>query len=170
MERIKEEELNDLFKQPDKADKLKRLEELEKYKQRFSKEEFAEVNRLRDELNNGKRMFEYIGPCPDQGIKVDHTNWGKSISQAESQDISDTEDHINTPGHYHQGGFDVITILEKKFGPIMSKGFFLGNVLKYVMRYQSKGGVDSLMKAKFYLDALIDNENGQAYEQKTKGE
>lgn len=168
MERIKEEEMKELFEQPkhpDISDKVKRLKQLE-LKKKHSQEEFNELVTLRKELNNGKRLSPIPGsPGPDKpDIKVDHTNWGKSISQAQSQDI------INTPEHYHLGGIDAITILESKFGPIMSKGFFLGNVIKYVLRYQHKGGIEDLEKARFYLDALIKNEKGQAYEQKTKGD
>ena len=79
------------------------------------------------------------------------------------------EDLINTPSHYHKGGIDVITILEKRFGKEASRGFFLGNVLKYILRYPDKGGVSSLEKARFYLEALINNVKGKEYVQKTEG-
>lgn len=35
------------------------------------------------------------------------------------------------------------------------KGFAAGNVIKYVARYSRKNGVDDLLKARDYLDALI---------------
>ena len=35
-------------------------------------------------------------------------------------------------------------------------GFFSGNVVKYVVRYRSKGGVEDLKKARHYLDKLIE--------------
>jgi hypothetical protein len=34
-------------------------------------------------------------------------------------------------------------------------GFLRGNVIKYLFRYDKKGGVDDLRKAKWYLDELI---------------
>ena len=34
-------------------------------------------------------------------------------------------------------------------------GFMAGNVIKYVARYERKGGVDDLKKARQYLDWLI---------------
>ena len=37
-------------------------------------------------------------------------------------------------------------------------GFVEGNVVKYVSRWQSKGGIDDLRKAKHYIDLLIDHE------------
>ena len=37
-------------------------------------------------------------------------------------------------------------------------GFAAGNVVKYVIRYEEKGGVVDLEKARWYLDRLIDEE------------
>ena len=36
------------------------------------------------------------------------------------------------------------------------KGFLTGNVIKYISRYQDKGGVLDLQKCKHYLDKLIE--------------
>lgn len=35
-------------------------------------------------------------------------------------------------------------------------GFIEGNIIKYVTRYKSKGGLEDLYKAKSYLDRLIE--------------
>lgn len=35
-------------------------------------------------------------------------------------------------------------------------GYFEGNIVKYVSRWQLKGGVDDLRKARHYLDKLIE--------------
>jgi len=37
-------------------------------------------------------------------------------------------------------------------------GFLEGNVIKYVSRYQSKGGLEDLKKAKHYINLLINQE------------
>jgi len=37
-------------------------------------------------------------------------------------------------------------------------GYCEANVVKYVSRWQSKGGIDDLRKAKHYIDFLIDHE------------
>lgn len=37
-------------------------------------------------------------------------------------------------------------------------GFLEGNVIKYVSRWQAKGGLDDLKKAKHYLNLLINQE------------
>ena len=36
------------------------------------------------------------------------------------------------------------------------KGFLTGNVIKYIARFQDKGGVLDLQKCKHYLDKLIE--------------
>jgi hypothetical protein len=40
-------------------------------------------------------------------------------------------------------------------------GYFEGNVIKYVTRWRTKGGVADLEKAKHYLELLIELENPQ---------
>ena len=40
-------------------------------------------------------------------------------------------------------------------------GFFEGNIVKYVARWKSKGGIDDLRKARHYLDKLIELEVGK---------
>lgn len=40
-------------------------------------------------------------------------------------------------------------------------GFAEGNVVKYISRWRSKGGVSDLRKAKHYIDLLIDIEVGK---------
>lgn len=35
-------------------------------------------------------------------------------------------------------------------------GYFEGNIVKYVSRWQDKGGIEDLKKARHYLDKLIE--------------
>lgn len=69
------------------------------------------------------------------------------------------------PDHYHKGGIDVFKIMEVKFPLSERIGFLRGNVLKYLIRYQDKNGLEDLQKASRYLDELIKLE-GQRYGQK----
>ena len=62
------------------------------------------------------------------------------------------------PHYYHKGGIDVIGFMETKVNKDEMRGFFRGNVLKYVTRFHEKNGVDDLRKAKYYLDRLIELE------------
>jgi hypothetical protein len=72
-----------------------------------------------------------------------------------------TEDIINKPSHYHDGGIDVLELLKMKFGPDVIRGFYIGNVIKYTLRFEKKNGVQDLEKGLYYLQALIDHERGR---------
>ena len=36
-------------------------------------------------------------------------------------------------------------------------GFVEGNIIKYILRFKEKGGVQDLLKAKHYIELLIDS-------------
>jgi hypothetical protein len=36
-------------------------------------------------------------------------------------------------------------------------GFVEGNIIKYILRFKDKGGVQDLLKAKHYIELLIDS-------------
>ena len=40
-------------------------------------------------------------------------------------------------------------------------GYLEGNIIKYVSRWRDKGGVDDLLKARHYLDKLIEVHDGR---------
>ena len=55
--------------------------------------------------------------------------------------------------HYRKKSIQPITyILENELG------FCEGNVVKYVSRWREKNGIDDLLKAKHYIDFLIERE------------
>lgn len=56
--------------------------------------------------------------------------------------------------HYLRNGIDVIDFAELQFSSEEIKGFFRINILKYVTRFDRKGGLDDLKKAEHYLQML----------------
>jgi hypothetical protein len=40
-------------------------------------------------------------------------------------------------------------------------GFVEGNIIKYILRFKEKGGVQDLKKAKHYIELLIDSSKGK---------
>jgi len=63
-------------------------------------------------------------------------------------------------GHYKSKGIQPIEYILKN-----GLGFCEGNVVKYVTRWKDKNGIDDLLKAKHYIDFLIeeaqrDSDNG----------
>ena len=67
----------------------------------------------------------------------------------------DTGIKIN-PSHYKQGKIEVIDfILDQKMDYLTS------NICKYICRWRFKDGVCDLKKARWYLDKLIEKEEGK---------
>jgi len=68
-------------------------------------------------------------------------------------------DNINKPSHY-QGrfGMESIDALRNFMTPEQLKGFYLGNALKYQLRFQKKNGLEDLKKARWYLEREIKRE------------
>jgi len=63
------------------------------------------------------------------------------------------------PNHYHKGGIDLLTFIDKKLSKERKAGFYQINILKYLTRYQDKNGVEDLKKAQYYLNKLIELES-----------
>lgn len=64
-----------------------------------------------------------------------------------------------TPAHYVlEDGSDSMDLIAKILGREQFKGFLRGNALKYLIRYEQKGGVDDLRKALDYIERLADLE------------
>ena len=65
------------------------------------------------------------------------------------------EDVVNHPSHYTDGGIECIEAIEAALTTEEFRGYCKGNNLKYVWREKHKGGIESLKKAQWYLDRLI---------------
>jgi len=64
------------------------------------------------------------------------------------------------PNYYHKNGMDLFTACKKGLVDIQEfKSFCKLNIIKYVLRYQSKNGEEDLLKAKDYLNELLALEN-----------
>ena len=63
-------------------------------------------------------------------------------------------DNVNHPIHY-MGKVEVIDYIEDKLTPEQFEGYLVGNVMKYMSRYQKKNGLEDLKKGSWYLNKLI---------------
>jgi hypothetical protein len=63
-------------------------------------------------------------------------------------------DNVNHPAHYNQGGIECIEAIKAATGSGFVK-YCTGNVIKYLWRYDNKGGIEDLKKAAWYLDRAI---------------
>lgn len=67
-------------------------------------------------------------------------------------------DPVHHPSHYQTGkGFEVMDIIEA-----YDLGFCDGNVIKYVLRWKNKDGLQDLNKALWYLTRMIATETEKA--------
>jgi hypothetical protein len=82
-----------------------------------------------------------------------------SFDEFDELPVLEFEDEINAPKHYHKNGIDVIGFAELHYSKEELKGFYRINIIKYVDRYDTKGGLKSLEKAEFYLKKLMELEN-----------
>ena len=62
-------------------------------------------------------------------------------------------DNVYKPKHYMQYKIEPITFIMENQLP-----FAMGNVIKYVMRYKFKNGLEDLKKARRYIDMIIEQE------------
>lgn len=68
-------------------------------------------------------------------------------------DSLDTKVH---PKHYTYSKYECIEVLKDILGSDGFKEFCRGNVFKYLWRYNHKNGKEDLLKAKYYLEKLIE--------------
>lgn len=65
-------------------------------------------------------------------------------------------DQVNHPVHYTSGRIECIDAIDAAVADKPGEEApYVANVIKYVWRYNRKGGVESLKKARWYLDRLI---------------
>lgn len=68
------------------------------------------------------------------------------------------QDLVNNPTHYNQGKIECIEAIESA---VVNKSgvesFLVGNVIKYLWRYEAKGGIRDIEKAQWYLNKLLEN-------------
>lgn len=78
-----------------------------------------------------------------------------------SNDKSDVLTSAPHGTHYKALGIEPIEYIERN-----GLSFHEGNVVKYVTRWRGKGGIADLEKARWYLERLIELENGREEESK----
>lgn len=65
------------------------------------------------------------------------------------------EDPAVNPSHYKSGNIECIDYIVDTLGPGAAY-YCQGNVTKYLHRWEQKGGVQDLKKAKWYLEKMIE--------------
>ena len=64
-------------------------------------------------------------------------------------------ENVSHPSHYTQSNLECIDAIKASMNEAQFRGYLKGNILKYIWRYELKGGEQDLRKARWYLDSLI---------------
>lgn len=99
--------------------------------------------------HNRDRFLEVEGYM---GTDTQVTEW------AERQRVKKAREYQVSGNHYKNKSIQPIDYIIGN-----SLGFCEGNVIKYVTRYKDKNGVEDLMKAKQYIEFLIEELNKERY-------
>ena len=99
--------------------------------------------------HNRDRFLEVEGYM---GTDTQVTEW------AERQRVKKAMEHQVGGSHYKNKSIQPIDYIIGN-----NLGFCEGNVIKYVTRYKDKNGVEDLMKAKQYIEFLIEELNKERY-------
>ena len=100
-----------------------------------------------------------------QGVDVDgdltfvtEEGWKVHLKNTEAETETDF-DVVDKPEHYNTNlpeGIEVIDIIAAQTAGLFGiRAVCQANVIKYVLRWQKKNGVQDLEKARYYLDRLI---------------
>jgi len=66
-------------------------------------------------------------------------------------------DSVNHPVHYTQGKYEVIDIILDAVKDLPPKeAVCVNNILKYILRYHYKNGLQDIKKCKWYVDKLVE--------------
>ena len=80
------------------------------------------------------------------------------MTEAFREDRYEKRDNIN-PNHYRQGKIECIDALEAATTNLMGlDAVCTANAIKYLWRWQEKGGVEDLKKSIWYINKLIDGQ------------
>jgi hypothetical protein len=92
-----------------------------------------------------------------------------ALSPADQRQVSGSHykdmqpnDPVNKPAHYTNGGIETIEYIRAKLTPDQLRGYYLGNLLKYLSRAQHKDGPQDYRKATVYLRWLNELEDQEA--------
>lgn len=77
------------------------------------------------------------------------------LEEPMKEEVIHVDDYIK-PSYYKEGKYECIDVLNDILSDSGLESFCRGNVIKYLWRCNSKNGLEDLIKAKYYLDKLID--------------
>lgn len=100
------------------------------------------------ETSHHKQFMDALDKQPQQ------TEYFDSVWDAVHEKVDDDPMNTQVGGdHYRQGGIQPVEFIHSN-----NLGFCEGSIIKYVVRYKNKNGIEDLRKAKHYIELLIEME------------
>ena len=103
---------------------------------------------MTEKFNDGKNWYNFM----------------KELKENRKKPVTtENNDNIISPNHYASDkGFEVFDVQEAFIHELkgMAASYWC-NIVKYILRFQRKNGVEDLKKAKYYLEKLIEEESGK---------
>jgi hypothetical protein len=92
------------------------------------------------------------------GCKYDGMDYKEILERFDGKyDHLPLNDNVNRPAHYANKSIEVIDYIKDTLTTEQYQGYCLGNVIKYISRYQKKNGREDLKKAAVYLRWLTES-------------
>lgn len=108
-----------------------------------------ERNDLAEERDDLKRIVDEL--------KYDRDALLQTVEKA----VDGENDSVNHPAHYTTGKIECIDAIEAAtVGLTGGQAYCTGVAIKYLWRWSRKGGVEDLRKARWYIDRLIEELEG----------
>lgn len=126
-----------------------------------------------DDMERAKKQFieQPYDALYDQKIEI-ITDFIDGIDNCKNRNdkVKSEQDNINHPKHYNNGKMGIETIDMIKNSVPDFGSYLLGNVFKYVSRFEYKNGLEDLKKAQWYLNKLIEEKNSQGIDNHSESE
>lgn len=79
------------------------------------------------------------------------------VNVNDSEKDKENNSKVVHPNHYNQDGIEVWDVIDAFTKNLEgAEAFYAGNVIKYVLRWNHKNGIEDLEKAKVYIDKIIE--------------
>lgn len=103
---------------------------------------------------------DYDADRTDVATKPGPDRRGDAAPSAETEgnkrQAQSSSEAVNRPAHYTGGAVECIDAIEAAVAGLSGdRAFLVGQVIKYIWRWNKKGGVEDLKKAEWYLKRLI---------------
>lgn len=116
-------------------------------------------------LDSDAENYKEIEEAKELVREIDNKEEFQELMEAIDKRISainsvTTSDNIKSPNHYvSESGIEVFDVQEAFIHELkgMAASYWC-NIVKYILRFQRKNGVEDLKKAKYYLEKLIEEE------------